>query len=104
MRPAARRGTDMRTRAPANDLEREFEETLIAHRSEFEAAYKKIIDLSDKYGIPVGTHVPSRFKTHFFWDKENDTYGVDLEWVGRLLRGLVDQDFWQSSTNRCEMF
>lgn len=102
-------------RAPQNDLEKEFKALVDEHREEFAKLYGKLVELSDKTGIPFGTHIPEKFKKHFWgadgndgWNEEEQKYedvpAVSFDWAGRLLGNLVDQDFWQSSTTHCELY
>ncbi len=85
-----------------DDLEKKFAETVERHGAEIQAAYDKLIELSEKYGIPVCTYVPRSF--HPFRGYETSDYnwidGVSCDTIAQL--PFTDTDYWQSSTTECE--
>lgn len=89
-----------------NELEKRFKAVLDDHGEELEKAYAKVIKLSDKYGIPVGRHMPQKFRDDFQggWDSETEEEieGVTEEFV--IQHCAVDEEYWQSSQFHCEVW
>jgi hypothetical protein len=94
-----------RPRKPQNAMEEKFLAIVEEHGDEIEAAFKAACSVADKYGIPFGTYVPTKFKsflTRYDYKTDTEIEGVDTDWVGQICD--VDQEFWQSSTTYCEIF
>lgn len=89
-----------------NDLEKQFKAVLDEHGAEVTEAYKKALELSDKYCIPVGAHTPKDFRKKY-GGKEGPApdyewiEGVNIKFVVEHCKGL-DMEYWASSTVECE--
>ncbi len=88
-----------------NELERKFKAVLDEHGAEVAEAYEKALALSDKYGIPVGSHVPKGFRKKYPPYEgpapEYDYVCIDTDFVVSHCKG-IDKEYWQSSTVECE--
>lgn len=81
-------------------LEDKFRDAVAKHGEEVADAYNTVVELSERYGIPFGAYLPRSFNEKF-GETDSDN-GVEIDLVVELCD--VDEEVWQSSTFRCEVF
>ena len=88
-----------------NKLEKEFQAQVTLHGKEIDDAYAKVVELSEKYGIPFGMYIPKSFNK--YRSKEGDppdyeyTEGVGPKFIDNVCKMA---DNWLSSTTQCEFY
>ena len=87
-------------------LEKAFKAECDKYRMEFEELISRLNDLSEKTGIPYGTHIPDSMTEKWNTNEcDDDGEPVDyLEYRAIGKHAPVDTEFWFSSTAHCEYF